>query len=370
MTKSTGYRAAFSPSPKKKNTASPTKRASRESLVSESPAHSAAAQALEAYLKEKYACGQFAGTDVAQLGHLLVACGLPFQHLALDPDASGFKSNANRKIRQTWRIDLIEARMLEIEIPMCVADELRDMHPHPFRPIADILRSLFLEAPEDFIEHAKNLQIPNWIESSVRASCSADELVIPFGMFIDAAAWRGKGAGTRDSIVSYMINLHGGSKRQCITTVRKDELCGDAVACSCRGRESLMAIDKAVAWLAAWAAQGVTPSVDWRGRPWHGPPGSKPGTTTFSYRGKRVRFACIELRSDLDQYASGMGFAKTNQAWPCMFCKCRKNELHQRSQKLIGSPRPHSISLLRNRSARPPQVPGCAGADDSRRSRS
>lgn len=46
-----------------------------------------------------------------------------------------------------------------------------------------------------------------------------------------------------------------------------------------------------------------------------------------------MRFALVEMRSDLDQYFTGMGHPRNNQAWPCFLCRCPVAKLHDPMDK-------------------------------------
>jgi hypothetical protein len=49
--------------------------------------------------------------------------------------------------------------------------------------------------------------------------------------------------------------------------------------------------------------------------------------------GRRVRFALMEMRGDLDQYFTGMGHPKNYQAWLCFLCRCPLPKLHEPMDK-------------------------------------
>ena len=214
------------------------------------------------YLGERYAAGLMYATDVCELAWLLVQCGLPLEDLAVNPSHATFHTLCSRKLRQAYSLDAIEAELVNVSVPL-VENGTRYIAEHPVQPMAHLLRDMFLERPEAHLEFAAGLKSPAWINHSVRLDCQRmGDICLPYGLFVDAAAWRGKGAGTRDSLENYMINLLGepDSNRRAVTTIRKDCLCGlESCKCPCRGRCSLDALERAICWLGDWAADGVNP---------------------------------------------------------------------------------------------------------------
>ncbi len=56
----------------------------------------------------------------------------------------------------------------------------------------------------------------------------------------------------------------------------------------------------------------------------------RPGETLLKYKGKKVRFVLLEVRHDWEQYSAGMGFAYSNQTYPCWYCPVLKHCMHKR----------------------------------------
>lgn len=261
MTKSTGVRDAF-----RTPTKSP-KSAERGPAQARTPAaeqqHDQAVKALRMYLGDRYASGLMHATDVCELAWLLVQVGVPLEDLAVNPGLESWNTLCSRKLRKAYNLDQIEGQLLTASVPLVEVGK-RYIGDHPLRCLPHVLRDLFLEHPDTHIAFAAELKSAAWINHPVRQDCQrCGDLCIPYGLFTDAAAWRGKGAGSRDSIINYMVNLLGDhdSSRHAITTIRKDSLCGlESCKCPCRGRCSLDTLEQAICWMGAWAADGLNPS--------------------------------------------------------------------------------------------------------------
>ena len=177
------------------------------------------------------------------------------------------------------------------------------------------------------MKHAADLQWPTWLENEVRLSAAEDEVIIPYGHFLDAAAWKGKGAGTTDSVPAINVNLVGDprKKRRTSFTIRKDFMCGENCGCSCRGRCTLDVVESALLWSARHAASGFMPSEGHRnGIPLQPTRAALAGSAVCTYQGKRIRFAMIQFRADGAQYGD-LGFLRANQEGFCVQCRCPKS---------------------------------------------
>ena len=334
MGRNSGLRSAYATPTKSPGSASKAKhcltplklQGSAESIGTSDPTP---VQQLRRCLSLKYATGLISGTDLAELAHHLVQCGLEeLKDLALDPEGLSFSANANRKVREALDMVTLDSQLVFMDVP-CASRDQRHQLAHPFRPLSNLLFAEFLKSPEQHIRDAEALDTKNWLESAVRLDAlEKGDICIPYGIFVDAATWKGKGPGTRDSVVNYMASFLGTYARHTCTTISKHSFCSEACGCACRGRCTMMSVDRCIAWLAKWASDGVVPAKDPCGRAW-------PGTQLYlpnaplHHNGRKVRFAMIEVRGDLDQFSSGMGMPKTNQAFPCMLCRCRIGQLYQ-----------------------------------------
>ena len=137
-----------------------------------------------------------------------------------------------------------------MDVP-CTSRDQRVQVAHPFRPLSNLLFAEFLKCPEQHIRDAEALDTKNWLESAVRLDAlEKDDICIPYGMFVDAATWKGRVPGTRDSAVNYMASFLGTCSRHTCTTISKHLFCSEACGCACRGRCTMMSVDRCIAWLA------------------------------------------------------------------------------------------------------------------------
>lgn len=99
---------------------------------------------------------------------------------------------------------------------------------HPCAFLVDILLQEFLrEGPDHVLEIVQDINTENWQWHKLRLECEQQgDIAIPFGVFVDGAAWRGKGVGSRESVQNYFVNLVGFKRRRIWSTIRKDFLCG------------------------------------------------------------------------------------------------------------------------------------------------
>jgi hypothetical protein len=288
---------------------------------------------LKSLILTKYVCGFISATDVAEISWWIRACNIPgFEELGTrNPDEPSFQSNAHRNVHKILPLCEIERDMYHITIPMC--DErsgVREQRAAPMLPLHEVLAAEFLENPEVLMKHAADLQWPTWLENEVRLSAAEDEVVIPYGHFLDAAPWKGKGAGTMDSVLAFNVNLLGDplQRRRSIFTIRKDFMCGDNCGCPCRGRCTLDVVENALLWSARHAASGYMPFEGHRnGSPLQPTRAALAGLAVCLYKGKRIRFAMIQFRADGAQYAD-LGFMRANQEGFCVQCRCPKSNMY------------------------------------------
>ena len=131
------------------------------------------------------------------------------------------------------------------------------------RGLAELLATEFLREPEACLQIAGSLQYSSWTSHEVFLDCQkSGDICIPYGLFADGAAWRGKGTGTRGSLMNYFASIVGMPRRRTITCMRKEIMCGEGCGCSCRGRCSMDVIEAAIAEQATAAAQGVLPDAN------------------------------------------------------------------------------------------------------------
>ena len=71
-----------------------------------------------------------------------------------------------------------------------------------------LLLDEFSLSPDEILLDVSNLQTPNWLTHPGRIQAEhLGFLAVPFGIFVDGAAFAGKGAGTRQSLVGYYCNI-------------------------------------------------------------------------------------------------------------------------------------------------------------------
>ena len=170
-----------------------------------------ATAALRQYIVQKYALGNWYATDVAELCHYLTNCGLPFKAWSLNPTGLNFAANASRKVRASFRMDDVEKTFTSIQLPQCHTESgervFEDIQCLIF---ADILSQEFKARPQEIL--AQQFSSSTWASHPDRlAGEAAGDICIAFGLFIDGAAWKGKGAGTRESVLATYVNVLGES---------------------------------------------------------------------------------------------------------------------------------------------------------------
>lgn len=340
MVRSTGVRDIFSQLSPAKASASQKASPRKPSPAGIDPASfDNAVAALRLHLGCKYATGEIQATDIAHLAYLLCNCGLPLADLAVNPDTASFSANCSRKIRAAFKMQDLEQQLLHEDVP-CVEGRRRVVVPQPFRLLPQMLAAEFQRDPKATLGAAAALAgIPNWEANAVKQECDRlGQICIPWGLFADAATWRGKGPGTKDSVMNYFMNIPGLPRRRTITCIRKELMCGEVCDCPCRGRCSMDSLEHVITWMANWAAAGYNPEKDYSDRSWLKLSGIRPGEAVLVHEGQVVRFALIEVRADWDQFAGGMGFARTNQSHPCMMCPAPVADLHRYPLQDIHEP--------------------------------
>lgn len=199
---------------KKSRTSSPP--AASASSTSKATAHSEQlcsqpVLALRSYIVERYATGDLYGTDVAELAWHLTQCDLPFDDLALNPNEPSFAANANRKVQRSLGFGSIQEEFSTIQLPTsCLESGTRVWKDLECFSVAEALSQEFKSRPEQIIETLSCFNTQNWQENRHRQAGEAEgDINVPCGIFIDGAAWAGKGAGTRESVVAMYVNILG-----------------------------------------------------------------------------------------------------------------------------------------------------------------
>lgn len=226
------------------------------------------------FVVDRFLEGSLSGRDVAELAFLLTKCGLPLEDLAVDPDQASFASsgNASRKVVQALGLDVLERSFFKVALPSVDPDGNRFVKEHSCRMFHEVLtEALSMTNVQSYVESTLDLvkDCPNWKTHAVRLQCVASgDLCLPFGVFIDGACWKGKGAGAKDALLCFYCNLIGCSHRHTFFAVRKDHMCGAECDCGCRGRCTFTAFERFMVWSAQVAAAGEIPLQAYCGRPW------------------------------------------------------------------------------------------------------
>ena len=252
-----------------------------------------------------YLKGAISGADLSKISFCLHQCGIGgFADLAADPRTPVFFAHSGRPVARALGVDDIEGRLLRFPIPYCDKDGGRRFFDCAAADLFDTLREEFLNSPREVVENAQDLMASseNWRKHSVRTSCAQNEIVVPFGLFLDGAVWRGKGAGKTDSLGCVYVNVIGSRTRLTLFTTRKEYLCGVACGCACRGRCTVQATEYFLKWMIDCAADGRGPPTAYRGQPWTSIDRiSAIGKFRLEWNGFRVKFALLECRNDWDQ---------------------------------------------------------------------
>ena len=289
-----------------------------------------APEELRNYILQRYATGALYATDVARLAHLLVRCNVPgFENLALDPRLPSFAANASRKVSSSADLVALQDRTYKAEIPYADEKGNRVMVQVPFNLIHEILAQEFEENPYAARETRDSLATDNWLNNEVKQSCAASgEECIPYGHFVDGAAYKGKGTANTGTVLTYTINLLGSRTRRALVAVDKERLCGEACKCPCRGRCTLTAVERIISWSARCAAEGRFPQHRHDGSAFRSDHRQElSGRRLVSERAspQGARFALLEFRADWEQYSFGLGTPWPIQNRFCFLCTCDRD---------------------------------------------
>ena len=224
------YKKLFWTSPAKTPCKTPEKNSRRAAESDESLASSQteAVENLRRVLSLKYLRSRWPATDVSELSYLIGQCGVPgLDMFALDPLQPSFTANASRKVVLSLGLKRLEEKLCSISVPLASSEGERQWTPLPVNLLHEVLVAEFLSAPTSHIAAALDLNVPNWERHPERIRIEAQGgIAIPWGLFIDGAAWRGKGAGHRDSVINVVTNVIGSKSRRTLLTIRKELLCG------------------------------------------------------------------------------------------------------------------------------------------------
>ena len=289
---------------------------------------------LRAFIVELYADGVLTANDVCRLSTLLVKVGL----VDLE-DLSAAKlgqRNCSRTLQRALGIQEYFASLHSLTLPL-VSGDARCMERRPCPMVHEVLAEEFAKCSDVVLQQARQLQTSNWLDHPMRlAAEAAGDLPIPYGLFADAAAYKGKGAGTRDSVLAYYVSLVGPAqaRRRTVFSVRKSHLCGLTCSCPCRGRCTTDVVDDYLRWSCDVASSGTAPEAFYDGQPWvqH-----EAGAPLLEHNGKRVRWILLEVRADWDQLGAGLGMPRHNQSFPCWLCSVPKDALHNYAKQPMPS---------------------------------
>lgn len=283
------------------------------------------------YLGRQFVQGKMAATDICVLAYFLSKCGLDkFTQLALCPEGweRERNSNASKLCSTFYGLPRLETELLHIPLPVVskLAGEQRRLEPKPIEWLPSLLFEEFCLNPDDILRSTRDLQIPNWIQNPARLEAVRLGYVpVPYGLFVDGAAFAGKGAGTRQSLIAYYTNIIGQRRRRTLFLIRKDSLC----PCPCRGRCTLDTVDRFLAFSAASACAGMCPPKDHLNQDWATPSMRSLVGKPFTFKQRRLVFICIELRQDWDQLSAGMGMPYSNQRFFCWCCPCENKSKYK-----------------------------------------
>lgn len=246
--------------------------------------------------------------------------------MALDPRTEFHAKNSSRLVRALLGMPEIEQSFAVVSVPT-VVDSARVVVEKAIALIPDLVAQEFMRCPELILARIKQIDCRNWTNHTVRKRAEREgHLPIPYGIFVDATPWKGKGAGSKDSTMSWFVNIAGETRRRTIMTIRKDHWCGHGYDnCPCRGRCTTDAIERCIRWQGEIAARGVVPAFQYGDLPWTAPSlHARVGKDWLTYKGKRVIFCILQARNDWDQLAFGWGTPRHNQAVFCPYGPCKK----------------------------------------------
>ena len=166
--------------------------------------------ALRAYLVERYAAGDLYATDVAELAWHLTQCELPFADLSLNPHEPSFAANASRKVQNVLGFKSIHEDFSTFQLRIfCPESRVRVWEDVECLSIAEALSQEFLSRPDLILQSSNSFDTEKkWrANRHLRAGELEGDVCVPCGVFVDGAAWAGKGAGTRESVVAMYVNI-------------------------------------------------------------------------------------------------------------------------------------------------------------------
>ena len=208
MTKSSGVRAVFTSRPRKTKKAPNKKKDTKAAKATDN--HEAAISELSQFIRRKYAIGDFFATDVTELCHHLQNCGLQsFASMAINPASRSFTANSSRKVREQYGLNDVSLELTRISVPSLHAESGARHHQDILAwSFADLLSKEFTSRPREIVE--SKFTNYNWENHPDRiAGEAAGDICVPVGLFADGAAWKGKGAGTRESVLCFYVNILG-----------------------------------------------------------------------------------------------------------------------------------------------------------------
>ena len=224
--------------------------------------------------------------------------------------------------------------VVDVQLPhSSFQHEVRNVSNFPAIMVQDALAELLEHDPDKALAAAKELRTTNWLSHPVRAEAiAAGDIPVPYGIFQDGTTWRGKGAGTRESVYCYYVSLAGSKKnhRRSVFIFRKDWACGESCGCPCKGRCTFNAFEHFLSWQVNWAADGRAPPTAYQGFPWTQKQRQlRAGSPRVQLQGKTVRFCLVEFRHDWDALSYAFGFPRPNQNLFCPFCPCLRDDMRE-----------------------------------------
>ena len=152
----------------------------------------------------KYASAAWYATDICAMAWHMKQSGCDaLAPLAYNPNGEHFQKNASRVCRRVYGMQDIEDEHVHISVPIVdLQTSQRVFYEAPSLCLGDLLAEELAERPEQLFEEIADLRTTNWMENTVRlAADAAGDLCVPFGMFMDAAAWKGKGLARPNNIL-------------------------------------------------------------------------------------------------------------------------------------------------------------------------
>ena len=201
----------------------------------------------------------------------------------------------------------------------------RNIQPVPMRPLHELLQHE-LQQPAREIEVRHSLANAEWPavfrDHEVVARASPGELVIPLGVFVDAAQYGGSaGAGrTKSILVVSLVNLV--TKRRHVGIVfRKQTQC----RCGCKGNCSFHRLWTFLRWSIDSLAAGRHPRLNWDNAAWADPAKRERGGTSLGFRG-----AVCYMMADWEGLCSNLSVPTwRSNDHPCPLCGTTKINMHR-----------------------------------------